>query len=85
MDPDPNLDPDPKFPKKSDLDPKKIISDPQHCDSLYFLLTYIAIHLLFREMWQHFGDSGHTEVIGVICECGKKFKGGPTATYLYHR
>ena len=31
MDPDPNpdLDPDPKFPEKSD--PKKIISDPQHC------------------------------------------------------
>ena len=25
-----DLDPDPKFPDKSDLDPKKIISDPQH-------------------------------------------------------
>jgi len=24
------LDPDPKFPEKSDPDPKKIISDPQH-------------------------------------------------------
>ena len=28
---DPKLDPDPKFPEKSDPDPKKIISDPQHC------------------------------------------------------
>ena len=31
MDPDPNLDP--KFPEKSDPDPKKKISDPQHCMS----------------------------------------------------
>ena len=39
MDPDPNPDPnlDPEFPEKSDPDPKKIISDPQHCPELKLL------------------------------------------------
>ena len=31
QDPDPDPNPDPKLSEKSDPDPKKIISDPQHC------------------------------------------------------
>ena len=31
----PESDPDPKFPEKSDPDPKKIVSDPQHFFQLY--------------------------------------------------
>ena len=40
---DPKSDPDPKFPEKSDPDPNKIISDPQHCPFVSFFSSVVEL------------------------------------------
>jgi hypothetical protein len=46
-DPDPN--PDTKLGRKWDPDPKKIISDPQHCDLNYLISFIKCAHISFRK------------------------------------
>ena len=41
-------EPDPKFPEKSDPDPKKLILDPQHC---YIMLFLIPTYDIFFKFW----------------------------------
>ena len=55
-------DPDPKFPEKSDSDPKKTISDPKHCfllcDAKLFWGNVMLMNLL--EVQQKFTCTFHT-------------------------
>ncbi len=45
----------------------------------------LYIRFCHREMRQHFLESRHKYTRRVVCECGKRFSGGSSSGYRYHR
>jgi hypothetical protein len=38
-----------------------------------------------RELTYHFVKSGHKHTAAIACECGRRFHGGTSGAYRYHR
>jgi hypothetical protein len=51
--------------------------------------TVVEQNLMFsfcsRELTYHFVKSGHKPTAAIACECGRRFHGGPSGAYRYHR
>jgi hypothetical protein len=77
-------------------DPRSGIGDPgsemdknQDPDKHAGSATMVEQNLMFsfcsRELTYHFVKSGHKPTAAIACECGRRFHGGPSGAYRYHR